>query len=258
MRFILVRKRIVLGVVVGALILTALGVGVTLTGAAEVYLNRPTRKLPIYSVETDDKVVALSFDAAWGAERTEGIVAVLKKYEVPATFFLVGFWVDENPEKVKMLDGAGIEIGTHSNTHPHMNGLTDMQMKLELETSSARIAAITGKPVALFRAPFGEYSDRLLTAAEGLNLKTIQWDVDTLDWQKLAASDIAARVLTKAAAGSIVLMHNDGLHTLEALPLIIEGLKNKGFGFKTVGDLVYKDNYTVDHTGRQRPAAPKQ
>ncbi|MDR0856256.1 MAG: polysaccharide deacetylase family protein [Clostridiales bacterium] len=251
MKFVTLKKR---GLAFGFLLVALLaltGSGVYLAGAAPVYLGRTTRKLPIYSVETPEKAVALTFDAAWGADKTERLVATLTQNKVPATFFLVGFWVEEHADKLKLLDKAGIEIGTHSQTHPHMARLTEAQVKEELSTSAARITAAINKPVTLFRAPFGEYSDRVLTVAEGLKLQTIQWDVDTLDWQNLSASEIAARVLNNAKNGSIILMHNDGKYTPEALPLIIEGLRAKGFGFKTVGELVYKEGYTIDHTGRQ-------
>ena len=103
----------------------------------------------------------------------------------------------------------------------------------------------------LFRPPYGSYSDNLIETAEELGLYTVQWDVDTLDWKGLSASEIAARVLGNVKNGSIVLMHNNGEHTLEALPLVLEGLKNKGFDCVKIGDLIYRENYTIDHTGRQ-------
>lgn len=106
----------------------------------------------------------------------------------------------------------------------------------------------------MFRPPFGDYDDALVETAAEVGLKTIQWDVDTLDWKELSAKEIAARVLGRAQAGSIILMHNDGKHTAEALPLIIEGLTNKGLGFCTVSDLVYPDNYFIDSTGVQHRA----
>ena len=144
-----------------------------------------------------------------------------------------------------------MEIGTHSNTHPDMAKMSAQDIKLELETSMSLIHDVTGKSVELFRPPFGSYSDTLISTAEALGLYTIQWDVDTLDWKGLSAGDIATRVLDRVQCGSIVLMHNDGEHTLEALPLVLEGLKNKGFTCVTIGDLIYRENYTIDHTGRQ-------
>ena len=151
----------------------------------------------------------------------------------------------------KLGDSGRVEIGAHSNTHPHMPKLSRNQIELELTASVNIIEKCTEKKVELFRPPFGDYNDTLLEEAEKLGLYTIQWDVDTLDWKDLSAQAIAERVLNNVKNGSIVLMHNDGKNTVQALPLIIEGLKNKGYSFKTIGELIYRDNYEIDHTGRQ-------
>lgn len=251
MFFLTVKKNAILLAVSMLVGLALLGVGVGVTNSASVYLGRSNRLVPIYNVDTPQQKVALTFDAAWGSDSTERILDTLKENNVKATFFLVGFWVEKYPELVKRIDAEGHEIGTHSNTHPHMPKLSENKMRLELETSSNLIKTATGKDVELFRAPFGDYSDKMLNLADSMGLKTIQWDVDTLDWKDLTATDITMRVMSKAKAGSIVLMHNDGKHTAEALPLIISGLKNKGCEMVKVGDLVYKDNYTVDHAGVQ-------
>lgn len=252
MRFILVKRKAVLWSLIAALLITATLFCVGFTGSAQVYLGKTPRKLPIYNVDTPDKTVALSFDASWGADKTLDILNILERYDISANFFIVGFWAEDYAEKLKTLADSGrVEIGTHSNTHPHMPKLSKKQMELELTTSMKIIENITGKKVDLFRPPFGDYSDTLISTATELGLYSIQWDVDTLDWKGLKATEMAQRVLTKAGNGSIVLMHNDGEHTVEALPLIIEGLKNKGYSFKTIGELIYRDNFTIDHTGKQ-------
>ena len=203
-------------------------------------------------MDTPDKKIALSFDASWGADKTLSILETLERYDIKANFFAVGFWAEKYSDTLKKLSDSGrMEIGTHSNTHPHMPKLSKSQMELELDSSVKIIEEITGKKPDLFRAPFGDYNDALIETATEKGLYTIQWDVDTLDWKGLKAGEMAARVLKKAQNGSIVLMHNDGEHTVEALPLIIEGLKNKGYSFVTIGELIYRDNYSIDHTGKQ-------
>jgi polysaccharide deacetylase family sporulation protein PdaB len=203
-------------------------------------------------VGTDEKTVAISFDACWGNEKTAGILETLEKHDVKANYFVVGAWAEKYAADLKTLNDSGrVEIGTHSNTHPHMPKLNRKQMELELSTSAAIIESVTEKKPELFRAPYGEYSDALLSVAESLGLYTIQWDVDSLDWKDLSSGEITARILGRVQPGSIVLMHNDGKNTLAALPAVIEGLKNKGYTFKTVGEMIYKDNYEIDHTGRQ-------
>lgn len=252
MKFLLLRKkRILCGIIALALLIGSLA-AVGATGAYAVAAGKTTRKLPIYCVDTPDKKVAMSFDASWGADKTLAILETLERYDVKANFFAVGFWAEKYPETLKKLSDSGrMEIGTHSNTHPHMTKLSKNQMELELDASMKIIEEVTGKKPDLFRAPFGDYNDTLIETATEKGLYTIQWDVDTLDWKGLKSGEIAARVLKKTQNGSIILMHNDGEHTVEALPLIIEGLKNKGYSFVTIGELIYRDNYSIDHTGKQ-------
>lgn len=218
-------------------------------------ISASTRKLPIYSVETNEKKVALTFDAAWGADKTKNIMDTLDANNIKATFFLVGFWVDAYPGLTKEIAERGFEIGTHSETHPNLPKLSEEKIRSELQTSSGKITAITGASVKLFRPPFGDYDNKLLTIAEECGLKTIQWDVDTLDWKGLTGGQIALRVEKGARNGSIILCHNNSKYIAEALPLIISVLKLKGYTFATVGELIYQSDYSIDHTGRQRKSS---
>ena len=253
MKFVTVKKKSLIAFCATAVFAALIAVGVCLTGAAQVWGGQSTRKLPIYCVDKgEEKVVAISFDACWGNEKTAGILETLEKHDVKANYFVVGSWAEQYKGDLKMLADSGrVEIGTHSNTHPHMPKLSVKQMELELTTSNALIENITGKKVELFRAPYGDYSDAMLKTAEDLGLFTIQWDVDSLDWKNLSAGEITNRILSGVKPGSIVLMHNDGKNTLAALPAIIEGLKNKGYSFVTIGELIMRENYTIDHTGKQ-------
>lgn len=252
MFFLLYKKREIIfwGLVI--ILLAVFGCLNAYAGSAEVFLNgRAARKLPIYSVETEEKKVALTFDASWGADKTDELISILKENDAKATFFLVGFWVEKYEDKVKKLQENGIEIGTHSNTHPDMTTLNQTKMQLELETSMNILEKVTGLKPKYFRPPYGAYNDKLITCAQDLGLMTIQWDVDSLDWKNLTVENITQRVISKTRNGSIILMHNNGENTAAALRLIILGLKNKGFDFVCVGELVYKDNFHIDHTGRQ-------
>ena len=221
-------------------------------GSGSVYFGYCYRLVPIYSVETKDKKVALTFDAAWGSDKTLKIVETLKDAGVEGTFFLVGFWIDENEDKVKKIADAGFDIGTHSETHPKMSLLSGSKMSSELETSMSKITKITGNPVKFFRAPFGDYNDAVLTTASNLGLKTIQWDVDTLDWKGLSGEEIFNRVKSSVKNGSIILCHNNSDHILEALPLIISYLKENGYQMVKLSELVYEKDYIVDNNGLQK------
>lgn len=253
MKFLVIKRSSIVFGVIAAIVIALSATGVYYTGAAAIYNNVSPKKVPIYSVETDEKAVALTFDAAWGADKTLGILKTLEDKDACATFFLVSFWANKYGDELKTLAASDrIEIGTHSATHPYMSKLTKEQMALELSTSKELIESISGRKVELFRPPYGDYSDSVIDTATEQGLYTIQWDVDSLDWKDLSKEQITSRIVSKARNGSIILMHNDGKHTLEALPAVIDGLRAKGFTFKTVGELIYKDNYTVDHTGRQR------
>lgn len=221
------------------------------TGAYAVYFGGTVRSLPIYSVQREDKKIAITFDCAWGVEYTDALLENLQANNATATFFMVKFWVEKYPEYVKKIDEAGCEIGTHSSTHSYMSKQNEEEIRQELTTSSEAITAITGKKVDLFRPPYGDYDDLLVDTAKELGYYTIQWDVDSLDWKDLSATDIALRIVNNVTDGSIILCHNNGLHTAEALPLVLSTLQNKGYTFVTVGELIYRANYTIDSTGKQ-------
>ena len=209
------------------------------------------RVLPIYSVERDSKAIALSFDAAWGNEDTQLLIDILNQYNVKATFFLVGDWVDRYPESVKQPYDAGMEIGNHSDNHAHFTKLSSEGITADVSACNEKIKAITGAAPTLFRCPYGEYDDHVVSAINGMGMHVIQWDVDSLDWKDLSAEDIYERVTSRAAPGSICLFHNAALHTPEALPSIIEYLLSEGYSIVPISQLIFTENYTIDHTGRQ-------
>lgn len=252
MHFYVVKSKTLRMVVAMLLVMLMLSLSICGTTSAEVFFGGSTRKVPIYSVATEEKQVAISFDAAWGADKTEGILDILQEFGVGATFFLVGFWVDEHQELVKEIVDKGFEVGTHSNTHPDMVKLSKSTMKNELESSVEKIESVTDKDVKLFRAPFGSYNNNLLDTAQEMGLKTIQWDVDSLDWKGLSASEVTNRVVSKVKNGSIILMHNNADNVLDSLRLTLNRLKVSGFKVTSVSDLVFENDYTIDRNGVQR------
>lgn len=219
--------------------------------AAQVWFGSSSRLVPIYRVDTQEKQVAISFDAAWGADKTQEIIDILKEYNSTATFFLVGFWIDKYPEMVKAIDEAGLEIGTHSNTHPDMVKLDKTTIKNELTTSMEKITEITGKEVKVFRPPYGSYNNDLLNVCSSLGLSAVQWDVDTLDWKGLSASEVTNRVMNHVQNGSIILMHNNADHVTDSLRLTLDWLTMKGYKVTSVGELIYSENFTIDSNGVQ-------
>ncbi|MBS7359391.1 MAG: polysaccharide deacetylase family protein [Oscillospiraceae bacterium] len=209
------------------------------------------KKLPIYCVETDEKKIAVTFDAAWSAEDTDEIIEILKKHNAKATFFCVGSWVDENPDAVKKLYKNGHEIGNHSDTHPSFSQISRSDILKEINSCNEKIKNITGNNPTLVRAPSGDYDNKSIEVTESLNMKIIQWDVDSLDWKKLSVDEMYSRVISKTQNGSILLFHNGIENTPKALDKIFTKLEKDGYKFVTVSELIYWDNYDIDHTGRQ-------
>lgn len=208
--------------------------------------------LPIYCVDRDDKKIALTFDAAWGNDDTDEILAILKKFNAKATFFLVGFWVEKYPENVKNIFLHGHEIGSHSDKHLHMSRLSEAEIVKDIKSCEEKITKIIHKRPTVFRPPYGDYNNTLIKTLSSLGYYVIQWDVDSLDWKDLSAQEIAQRVLKRVKSGSIILFHNNAKNTKYALPIILNELSRQGYQFVTVSELIYKEGYYIDHQGVQR------
>lgn len=235
----------------------ALAIGLfALTGPGQSLLTAAnTKPLPIYCVDTaNEKKACLTFDAAWGNEDTQQLIDILGTYNVKATFFVVGEWVDKYPESVKALHDAGHEIMNHSADHAYFTKLSPDQIIADITACNEKIAKITGVTPTLFRPPYGDYNDQVVNTVNSMQMYPIQWSVDSLDWKNPGSDAIVNRVLSKMEPGSIALFHNAAPDTPGALPAIIEGLQSKGYSLVKVSQLIYTENYTIDHTGKQHKA----
>lgn len=251
MYFACIKKKKALALICVLLAGAIAAAALSYSGAYAVFYGGNLKKLPIYGVQTQEKKIAISFDCAWGVDYTDKLLAVMKTENIKCTFFAVEFWSEKYPDYLKKISEAGHEIGTHSATHPYMSKLDEAAIKKELSSSVAAIEKVTGKKVELFRPPYGDYNDLLIETAEKAGLYTVQWSVDSLDWKDLSATQITERVLKRIKNGSIILCHNQGLHTAEALPDIIKGAKAAGYEFVTIGELIYRDNYRMAADGTQ-------
>lgn len=211
------------------------------------------RELPIYSVETPDKKVALSFDAAWGNEDTQSILDTLAKYNVHATFFMTGGWVANYPEDVKKILAAGHDLANHSENHKNMSQLSDSECQEELMKVHTKVKELTGIEMDLFRPPYGDYDDHVITNAKNCGYYTIQWSVDSLDWKDYGIDSIIKTVTEHKdlGNGAIILMHNGAKYTAQALPNVIEKLQAEGYEIVPISKLIYRDDYHMDVTGKQ-------
>ena len=165
----------------------------------------------------------------------------------------MGAWAEKYPESVKALSDAGHEVMNHSNTHGHYPQMSADEVTADLEACNDKIEKVTGKRPSLVRFPYGDYDDNSISAARSIGMEPIQWDVDSLDWKEIPASEITQRVTSRVQPGSIVLFHNAAIHTPEALPTILETLLQEGYTFVPISQLILTGEYTIDHTGRQCP-----
>ncbi|MDR1066993.1 MAG: polysaccharide deacetylase family protein [Clostridiales bacterium] len=222
--------------------------------AAIAQTMKTDKKLPIYSVETDEKKIALSFDAAWGADDTDELLKILDEYKAKATFFVCGYWAEDFPEDVKKLAAAGHEIANHGDTHAHVAKLSLEQNKEEIMGAHEKVKDLLGINMVLFRPPFGEYNDTVIEAAEQAGYYATQWSVDSLDWMNKGVTAEISQVLNhkNLGPGAILLFHNNADYTPQALPFILQRLTDDGYAIVTVSDLIIKDNYFIDSEGRQK------
>ncbi len=221
--------------------------------ASEAAAIAAEKQVPIYFVETDEKKLSISFDAAWGCERTEKILDTLEKYNVKATFFLTDIWLDDYPDMARKIADAGHEIAMHSVSHPHMSQISVEEATKEIDGNYQTIEKTTGYQPTLFRFPFGEYDNKSINLLREKGYYPIQWSIDSLDWQESkTAEDIIDRVTLGLHPGAIILCHNNGTYTAEAIDTILPYAQKEGYQFVPIGELIYKDHYEVDQQGMQK------
>ena len=216
-----------------------------------VQTSATMKYLPIYNVKTNEKKIAFTMNCAWNADDIDSILETLKNNNVHITFFMVGEWVDKYPEAVKKIYEAGHEIGSHSNTHPHVNKLSAEKNLEEIKLSVNKIEQITGQKTNIYRTPYGEYNDTVIKTAQENGYYTIQWNLDTLDYKGLTGEEMWNRLKNKLENGSIILSHNGTKHTADSLDMLIKNIKEKGYEVTTVSDLIYKDNFIINNNGTQ-------
>lgn len=220
-------------------------------GVKAVTTGAEQRKLPIYSVQTQDKNIAITFDAAWGNSDTDELIKILNKHNAKATFFFTGQWVSKYPDDVRKFYAEGHEMGNHSDSHFHIKDKTAEELRADVLACNEKIKNTVGKAPAVYRGPYGEYNNELLSEVEKLKMYAVQWTIDSRDWQKRSVQDMISSVTQNAKNGSIILFHNDVENTPAALDKILEILTKEGYSFVTVSDLIYKDNYFLDSSGIQ-------
>ncbi|MDV4150615.1 polysaccharide deacetylase family protein [Clostridium sp. AL.422] len=237
------------------LLLSTVIVSIFFTEESKLSLAEIKSDKPIYRVKTEEKILALTFDINW-AENDElyNILEVLDKYNVKATFFIMGGWVnysEENKDKLIKIKEGGHEIGNHSYKHPMFSNITEERMREELEKTNKIIKDTIGEDIKLFRFPSGDYNKKSCEFIYNNGMISIQWDVDSLDWKQISAESEYDRVMKKVSPGSIALFHNNGKYTPGNLDKIISELLKDDYKFVKVGEMIYYNDYYIDEKGEQ-------
>ena len=190
------------------------------------------------AIPTSEKVVALTFDAAYDPSPLPAILAALDKGGAKGTFFLTGEFVRDFPKSVALIVAAGFPIGNHSYSHPDFTKLTDAQMISQLSrTASAIAAAGAENPRPLFRPPYGARNKHVLAVLRSAGYFSVYWTIDTLDWETTRTPEqIEHAVLSKLKPGAIILMHVGSKQTASILPKLLEEIKAQGYSFVTLRD----------------------
>lgn len=221
------------------------GVGIIYSEKDNVSVFSYDEPAAIYSVQTEKKQIALTFDISWGEVRTEPIIKVLESKGVKkATFFLSSPWSKSHPEIVGHIVKDGYEIGSHGHKHTNYSELNDDEIRKQITTAHQILTDVTGTSPKLIRLPNGDFDKRVLRIADELGYTVIQWDTDSQDWMNKGADTIVKRVVSRAHPGDIVLLHasDSSKQTADALPLIIDQLRDKGYEFVTVSELIQQSD----------------
>lgn len=188
--------------------------------------------------------VALTFDDAPDTKYTPQVLNILKKYNVKATFFVVGRLVEKHPGVVRRMAQEGHVVGNHTFNHSLLTRLSDEQFQAQVNRTQKLLKSTIGYTPKLLRPPYGEISESQLLWATSHHFTVVNWNVDSKDWKQLDQAQVTANVLNHAKAGSIILQHSGGgpeqnlSGTVSALPTIIESLQSRGYHLVTLPELL--------------------
>lgn len=226
---------------------TEVATGSATAQAGRLTLAQLSRKYPQYFKlrgSSEEKAVALTFDDAPDNQYTAQILDVLRKYDVRATFFLIGSSAEKHPELVKRIVKEGHTVGNHSYNHQLFTRLSDDAFREQVQKTQQSLGRLAGYAPKLLRPPYGEISESQLLWAAEHGLLVVNWNIDSLDWKQLNQAQILSNVMDGIKPGSIVLQHSGGgprqdlSGTVQALPRIIETLRSNGYRLVTVPELL--------------------
>ena len=236
------------------IIVWLLAVGTVLYLSLTRTASATAKRLPVYSVETNEKRAALTFNCAWDETGLDELLAILKGSGVRCTFFVVGEFAERCPDAVRKICNAGHELGNHSMRHKDPVKMSYADLLSDISQCNDLLYSLTGETVSLYRAPSGSYDSETVEAAQALGMTAIQWDADSVDWKNKTPQEIERRMTEKIGPGSIALFHVGKENTVAALPGIIQTLRDGGYSLVTVSELLPEGETWLDNAGRMHPA----
>lgn len=168
---------------------------------------------------------------------------------------MTGGWVESYPEDVKAIYAAGHDLANHSENHLNMSELSKEEITSEVMTVHERVKELTGYEMMLFRPPYGDYDNEVIMTLQDCGYYPIQWSVDSLDWKDYGADQVITQVCNNEHLdnGAIILCHNGAKYTAQALDEMLTNLENQGYQFVPISELILKEDYSIDVTGKQIP-----
>lgn len=210
-----------------------------------------SKLVPIYSVDTNKKQISLTINLEDEAEDIEKILSALDKCNIKVTFFVTGEWAEKYPKELKKIVGKGHEVANHSDKHIHMKDLNCEQITNEILNCSKKIQKVINKEIKIYRAPFGEFNDVILSSALDNGYIPVEYSIDTLDYEGLDASQMWDIINKELKTGAIILFHNGTENTANSLEEIIKNIQKRGYNMVKLSNLIYKENYEISPEGVQ-------
>lgn len=216
------------------------------------------QELPICSVQTEQREISISFDTAWENEGVGEILDILGTHQVKTTFFVTGEWVDEYPQDTEKILEAGHDLGNYTQSHGQMSERSAEDCRKEIMSVHEKVKKLTGYEMSLFRPPYGDYNNTVIKTAYACGYYPILWSLDSLDWKDYGTEDIVSRITesNELVNGAIILFHSGAKYTPEALDEVLTVLEGKGYEIVPLSELIYREHYHMDKTGRQIPDRP--
>ena len=252
MRVLIFKKRTLIKTAV-CVMLVLFGVictGIFYGDTQDVFGNNANENMPVCSVATDEKVVALTIDTAFGDDYTEKMLDILKKYNIKATFFVMGMWGEENSAVVDKILADGHEIQNHSMEHIRYTDVSAEEMLADAQAAKEYISSISNSDGNIIRLPYGAYSNEVVETLITKGFIPITWSNDGEDWKEEDAAKVCENVVNNVTGGDIIMLQNNTASGADALENIIIGLKEKDYEFLTVSQMMPGGDIKTDANGK--------